>query len=273
MECINCGSQLEANWTHCPHCGKFKSVFKQPITDEAVDGIYGRMTGGKSKDQDSGEYKGGSGSYGSGVRAQVFEVIVRQAIAGAPWREICEGPMAVNKITPDEVQAEVDRRRKAMGIKSDKKGKEDKSSKGKKTSASEKDKSTSSEKRTDSSSDEIHKDAHNENNEKWGFPNSPPRPPFDPHGVISPSIRLQKLYQKLYEFLEKALEDEQQKKYSHKLLAELGEIMDSILRMETLLHTIQTEISVTADLERELRRTSRPFEPPDHTGGPHRIDW
>jgi len=52
----------------------------------------------------------GSGSYGIGVRAQVFEVIVRQALAGAPWREICAGPMQVNNITPDEVESEVKRR-------------------------------------------------------------------------------------------------------------------------------------------------------------------
>ncbi|MBU6453125.1 MAG: hypothetical protein KGS72_15185 [Cyanobacteria bacterium REEB67] len=51
-----------------------------------------------------------SGSYGSGVRAQVFEVIVRQALAGAPWREICAGPMQVNNISPDEVEGEVKRR-------------------------------------------------------------------------------------------------------------------------------------------------------------------
>lgn len=58
-------------------------------------------------------FTSGTGSYGSGVRAQVFEVIVRQALAGAPWREICAGPMQVNNITPDEVEAEV-RRRQAM---------------------------------------------------------------------------------------------------------------------------------------------------------------
>ncbi len=56
---------------------------------------------------------GPGGSYGNGVRAQVFEVIVRQALAGAPWREICAGPMQVNNIMPDEVEAEV-RRREAL---------------------------------------------------------------------------------------------------------------------------------------------------------------
>lgn len=45
-----------------------------------------------------------------GVRQQVFEVIVRQAIAGAPWKEICQGPMQTNNITEREVQDEVDRR-------------------------------------------------------------------------------------------------------------------------------------------------------------------
>lgn len=50
------------------------------------------------------------GKYGAGVREQVFEVIVRQALAGAPWREICAGPMHVNNITAQEVEAEVRRR-------------------------------------------------------------------------------------------------------------------------------------------------------------------
>lgn len=48
--------------------------------------------------------------FGSGVRDQIFEVIVRQALAGAPWREICAAPMRVNNISEEEVQAEVDRR-------------------------------------------------------------------------------------------------------------------------------------------------------------------
>jgi hypothetical protein len=49
-------------------------------------------------------------AYGEGVRKQVFEVIVRQAMAGAPWKEICAGPMKVNNIAVAEVQAEVARR-------------------------------------------------------------------------------------------------------------------------------------------------------------------
>lgn len=49
--------------------------------------------------------------YGDGVRSQVFEVIVRQGLAGAPWRMICSGPMQVNNISPDDVEAEIKRRR------------------------------------------------------------------------------------------------------------------------------------------------------------------
>ncbi|HEY9774227.1 MAG TPA: hypothetical protein V6C81_10550 [Planktothrix sp.] len=50
-------------------------------------------------------------SYGPAVRTQVFEVIVRQGLAGAPWKEICAGPMQVNNITVSEVEAEIARRK------------------------------------------------------------------------------------------------------------------------------------------------------------------
>lgn len=55
-------------------------------------------------------FVGGQGSYGSGVRSQVFEVVVRQAMAGVDYRTVCAGPMSVNKITPEEVEEEVARR-------------------------------------------------------------------------------------------------------------------------------------------------------------------
>lgn len=62
----------------------------------------------------AGIFVPGAGSYGSGVREKVFEVVVRQALAGAPWREICAGPMQVNQINPADVEAEVDRRQKLL---------------------------------------------------------------------------------------------------------------------------------------------------------------
>ncbi len=46
------------------------------------------------------------------MRQQVFEVIVRQAMAGSPWRDICAGPMQVQRITVEEVEAEIKRRSK-----------------------------------------------------------------------------------------------------------------------------------------------------------------
>jgi len=58
---------------------------------------------------------GGKPQFGEGVRGQVFEVVVRQGVVGAPWRSICAGPMAVNNIDPDDVQIEINRRLKVLG--------------------------------------------------------------------------------------------------------------------------------------------------------------
>lgn len=52
----------------------------------------------------------GAGSYGAGVRTMVLDVIVRQAMAGAPWRESCQGPMLVNRISIQDVEEEVRKR-------------------------------------------------------------------------------------------------------------------------------------------------------------------
>lgn len=41
------------------------------------------------------------------VRAQVLTVVARQAINGAPWKEICAGPMQINDISVAEVEAEI----------------------------------------------------------------------------------------------------------------------------------------------------------------------
>ncbi|MDR3612201.1 MAG: hypothetical protein P4L53_01455 [Candidatus Obscuribacterales bacterium] len=84
MNCKSCKLDLQADWRFCPICGVAAS-------QEASK---------KSK----------AAPYGPGIRAQVFEVIVRQAIAGAPWRQICVGPMQVNSITPEEIEEEVRRR-------------------------------------------------------------------------------------------------------------------------------------------------------------------
>jgi hypothetical protein len=48
------------------------------------------------------------------IRKHVFEAIVRHAIRGGAWKQSCVAPMRHNKITVDEVEAEVRRRANAM---------------------------------------------------------------------------------------------------------------------------------------------------------------
>ncbi|MBP7861257.1 hypothetical protein KA183_06210 [bacterium] len=55
-----------------------------------------------------------SGVYGTSVRQQVFEVVMRQAMAGAPWKELCKGPMKVNGIDPKEIEEELKRRKAGL---------------------------------------------------------------------------------------------------------------------------------------------------------------
>lgn len=45
-------------------------------------------------------------------REQIFEVIVRVALGGSAWRQICADSMQANQITEEEVENEVKRRRK-----------------------------------------------------------------------------------------------------------------------------------------------------------------
>lgn len=81
-----------------------------PVPPQQTSPGAARPPAGNQQQAPTTPFTPNAGSYGSGVRAQVFEVIVRQALAGAPWREICAGPMQVNNISPDEVEAEVKRR-------------------------------------------------------------------------------------------------------------------------------------------------------------------
>jgi hypothetical protein len=277
MQCINCGSQLEPNWTHCPHCGKFKSVLKETVTSEDVDSIFGKMMGPSQKacDAEAKDAKAfNAGAYGSGVRGQVFEVIVRQAMAGAPWRQICEGPMAVNKITAEEVMAEVDRRRKMNGPSEFKRAKEEKA---------KMDSDFKKSKKSASSKESKGVNIHNIDEARSFFPShdsddkpsTPPRPQppaTKPELINTATQRLQKLYKQLEEFLDNAIKDKDQKEESDRMVAELNEIINSVMRLETLLYSIQNDIAVSRDLEREIGRTRKHFDS-EQPGDPHRIDW
>ena len=97
MNCQICSKVLLDDWKYCPECG---TSLKGEATDKVVErrkGALGLLFS--------------SGPYGAGVRQQVFEVIVRQAVAGQEWRDICAQPLATNKISVEEVEAEVERRR------------------------------------------------------------------------------------------------------------------------------------------------------------------
>jgi hypothetical protein len=45
-----------------------------------------------------------------GIRNYIFEIIVLHALVNSSWTEMCAGPMGLNDISVDEVQAEVERR-------------------------------------------------------------------------------------------------------------------------------------------------------------------
>jgi serine/threonine protein kinase len=49
-------------------------------------------------------------------RKLVLDIIVKQALAGVAWRQICDGVMEVNKITPEEVEAEIATRKMAKPL-------------------------------------------------------------------------------------------------------------------------------------------------------------
>ncbi len=104
--CKQCGELIKSIATLCRHCS-----FRKPSDDQGL-GVPRPRKGPEDGSRSIALPLPGHGKspYGEGVRGQVFEVIVRQGMAGAPWREICAGPLHVNNISPDEVEAEIKRR-------------------------------------------------------------------------------------------------------------------------------------------------------------------
>lgn len=107
--------EMPARWDMAPPASQ--PMFAQSVQASFGASTWGAPPGSAPAAPASGFLTGG-GSYGSGARSQVFEVIVRQAMAGAPWTEICAGPMQVNNISAAEVQQEIDRRQALIQSKS-----------------------------------------------------------------------------------------------------------------------------------------------------------
>jgi hypothetical protein len=99
MKCSYCRKILEVDWLFCPKCGG-------QIKGASESGAAKKLS--RSFQNEEVEH---FAQYGSALRDQVFEVVVRHALAGAPWREICAGPMFVNDIDPAEIEEEVSRRK------------------------------------------------------------------------------------------------------------------------------------------------------------------
>lgn len=114
MDCLSCRIKIESDWRFCPLCGVVIDIDEDsdPSFAELKDVTEGKVTQSSPPSIDPSDKP----AYGEGVRAQVFEVIVRQAIAGAPWQEICKGPMQINNISAKEVEAEVKRRMIHIGL-------------------------------------------------------------------------------------------------------------------------------------------------------------
>lgn len=121
IKCRRCSTKVEGRWKYCHGCGmelaKSKPLLDSEVVEQVVENRLtekGKQRDKREPDQTAGIWQQFTGiDYGAGVRSQVFEVIVRQAMAGAPWQQICRGPMEVNKITVEEVEREVNRRRAA----------------------------------------------------------------------------------------------------------------------------------------------------------------
>jgi hypothetical protein len=119
--CSDCGELIKSIATICRHCNSKKVTSEKSKNSENTMTGSGKQskfcgTAQQTKHKSRFKFAKEAGSYGEGVRDQVFEVIVRQGMAGAPWRMICAGPMQVNNISEEEVQAEIKRRQNLQGL-------------------------------------------------------------------------------------------------------------------------------------------------------------
>ena len=228
MMCTNCGNELREPWNFCPDCGQRISQEPERMPDERVTFIFGNLFKNRRAAQKDGS--SGFSNYGSGVRQQVFEVIVRQAMAGAPWRQICLGPMQVNNITEREILEEVARRQQQ--IKLDERR---------------------DEKRSTNSDTNIAIEAP-ENDDEISNEKSPPRPNRTSNWrnyskKEAASLRLDSIREKLSKLVHESLQHTDSETTAKDLLSEMDETIKEIVALESILDTIQKELDSRQDFD------------------------
>lgn len=88
--CAACDERIRIQAKLCRYCGSSSQI-----------GNSKKVVGVNLSEQSQ------SGVYGASIKQQVFEVIVRQAMAGAPWRDICNAAMIANGIDPKDIEEEL----------------------------------------------------------------------------------------------------------------------------------------------------------------------
>lgn len=244
MTCTNCGSETREQRTFCHNCGE--KLFVGPVGKAEKDGSFNFSP------------------YGTTVRQQVFEVIVRQAIAGAPWREMCALPMQINNITEKEIKEEVECRTRLMNSQF-------------KSKDEERPEKTAAEKVP------VEKDEGDEHSAGKSA-SAPPRPTSIADWRLyakkdSVSLKLDSISKKLKKLLQETLQHTEKEKIVDALLADLEESLEEIVKLESILESIQREMDSRRSFDREQERTCKPFFPDqtppgsDKPDDPHRIDW
>ncbi len=114
--CRFCGTGLSnEHFRDCPFCAE--SIRKEAVIcrfcrEKIEDSEPGPALIGESDAGFSRPLKPGLKGYGSGVRWQIVQSLVNQALAGAPWREVLADVMQANDISPQEIEFELYQRNK-----------------------------------------------------------------------------------------------------------------------------------------------------------------
>ena len=283
MNCSVCDLLLDTEWKYCPACGYDVKV----------------RADGKNKPGGPESFAPPTNSgYGPDVRSQVFEVIVRQALAGAPWRSICAGPMMINNISVDEVVEECRRR---QGLLSGQPAAADKKAAPKKQPPTSQPAASPNKElpkanqggaasgwNASTSVDWSKASIANpdQSGSGWGQPDPAPkaskqnptqRAGWEPNDANiddlftvpvgsaandTPSRRLDKVKNAVQSLLDGEENDVAAlKRALSNVLSELNAAMSSIQQQQQVLDEVEREAELRRDLDRELRRTNGQFGP------------